>query len=142
MTQFVIVDEVPENIKQDEYVIEMPNFMAEIEQESDKAPRNKLTAVSHLRSLAGVIGHNYDENFSPWSHIKANKFVGRKFETNEDLSKIVLEMFESQYPNIFPAYISVKIKKRPKGTSLIYFVGPEKFSQLFFNEGVDLRTAE
>ena len=34
MTQFVIVDEAPEKLSKDELVIQMPNFMAEIEQES------------------------------------------------------------------------------------------------------------
>ena len=139
MTQFVILDKAPEKLKKGELVIEMPNFMTEIEQESGKAPRNKLTAVNHLRAIAGVIGQNYDENFNPWSHVKPNKFVGREFKTNEDISKIVIEMFQAQYPTIFASAVSKKIKARPQGTGLVYFVGPENLSQLFFNEGLDLK---
>lgn len=137
MAKFVIVDKAPEQLRKDEYVIEQPTFIEQISENAGKAPRTKLTATNHLRNIAGSIGFKYDpEGLSAWT-IRPHLFEGRKFETNEDLSKIVVEMLENQYPKIFDAYLDHQIKNRPTGCKLIYYVGPFSRTASFSKNGID-----
>ncbi len=136
MAKFVVVDKAPEQLRKEEFVIEQPSFMEEIKENSTKAPRGGRTAPNHLRYIVGSIGQKYDPELTAWS-IRPHQFEGRAFASDEELSKIVVELLHLQYPAIFERYVAAKIKARPNGTKLIYYVGPFNSTAPFFQNGID-----
>lgn len=139
MTKFVVSSEVPENLPKDVYVIRYPNFAQEIEENKKREPRGGITAANHLRSIAGSIGARYDENLTAYS-VRPHLFEGRLYKDDSELSAVVVEMLESQYPAIFEKYLDYQIKNRPSNTKLVYYVGKPINTAPFFTNGLDSMT--
>lgn len=136
MVKYVLVKEAPNNLRDGEYLITMPDFLEEIRLSSARNNR-KTTSASQLRSIANLIAINYDKDFDVLRMLKAHDFEGIAFQDDEALSRIVLGMLEATRPEIFDKYIDHKIKTRPFGTKLIYFVGPHEKTTSFTLNGID-----
>ena len=145
MSKFVIVKDKPEELKKGEYVIDTPSFVEEIQQHKTKAPKNGLTGAYHLRVIADSIAQNYDpENMTGFS-VKVHKFEGRPYASDEELNSIVVEMLRESCPNVFLKYVDKKIRTRPHGTSLVYYVDSDVKGayDLFYRYGLsDARDVE
>lgn len=139
MSKFVVVDKVPENKPEGTYVVTMPDFITEIRSAAHRAnDRKRLTASGHLRTIAQNIANAYDPEFNVLATLIVRTFEGREYDSDESLSKIVIELLERDYPVIFEKYLDKKIKDRPFGTKLIYFVGPLSRSGVFTRNGLDM----
>jgi hypothetical protein len=136
-TKFVVVKEEPKDISKDSMVIKTPDFLEEIKANKQREPRGGYTSPTHLRYIAGSIGARYDQELGAYT-IKPHLFEGRKYNSDEDLSKIVVEMLRAQYPKVFQSYIDYKIKSRSAATKLIYFVGDHKETKPFLANGLSL----
>ena len=136
-TKFVVVKEEPKDLPKGAYVIKTPDFMEEILANKSREPRGNFTSPTHLRYIVGSIGAKYDQELSAYT-IRPHLYEGRKYESDQELSAIVVEMLKSQYPKIFDSYIDYKIKSRPSNTSIIYFVGDFKETKSFLANGLDL----
>ncbi len=137
MSKFIRVSEAPATLQKGEYVIEMPTFLEEVNDPRIRKPANRKTAIHMLRAISELIGSKYDPTFNTYHTIRMAYYVDRPFATSEDLSKIVVEMFEKEYPQIFYSYIDYKIKNRPPSTKLVYFVGTHEYSKVFLSNGLD-----
>ena len=138
MTKFVVTKNVPENLSKDCYVIRYPDFMEEILANKRREPRGNITANAHLRFITGTIAEKYD----PTNHlgaaiIRPHLFEGRTYSNDEELSKIIVEMLESQYHSIFEKYLAYKVKHRPMNVKVIYWTGPYQMTTPFFQHGLD-----
>lgn len=136
MAKFVVVKNKPKDLKKGEHVIERADFLPEIRQNSKNAARGGLTGVNHLRSIVGTIGKEYDPELTAYS-IKPYLYEGRAYSSEEELSGIVVAMLREQYPKIFDRYLDKKIKERPFGTKLIYYVGDFLETGAFNLNGID-----
>ena len=136
-TKFVVVKEEPKDLSKDSLVIKSPDFIEEIKANKQREPRGGHTSPTHLRYIVGSIGARYDQELGAYT-IKPHLFEGRKYNSDEDLSKIVVEMLRAQYPKVFQSYLDYKIKSRPVSTKLIYFVGDHKETKPFFTNGLSL----
>lgn len=142
MSKFVLVNEAPEKLNDNELVITEPNFLDEIKiaknQPRPMANGKHLTSLAHLRSIGGIIGELYDqEGFNPYSTIPYNHFVGIEYTNNEELSEVILKMFSKFYPKMLLKVLDKQIKSRPQGTELIYFVGSKNLAEAFFANGIN-----
>lgn len=135
-TKFVAVKEAPAELPKGTYVIEYPNFLEEIAANKGREPRGIITAATHLRYIVGTIGERYDPELSAYT-VKPHLFEGRIYNNDQELSKIVVEMLQQQYPKVFEKYLDYKIRNRPTNTKLIYYVGDFISSTPFFTNGVD-----
>lgn len=136
MTKFVVVDSAPETLEKDTIVINQPNFLEQIAGNKNKAPRNNLTAVNHLREILQSIGVKYDEELNAM-RIPLVSYVGVPFKSNEELSAILVKILKAHYPAVFEKVLEYELKHRPLGTKLIYYVGHFKGTTAFFKAGVD-----
>lgn len=137
MSKFKIVQDAPESVQKDEYVIDRPSFIEEIQAHASKQPKNGLTGAYHLRNITDSIAQNYDpENMTAFS-VKVHLFEGRPYSSDKELNKIVVEMLDMCCPGVFAKYLEKKIKTRPKGTKLVYYVdfGVENAEELFYKNG-------
>lgn len=138
MAKFVTVKEAPEELRKDEHVISMPDFLDEIRLASARNTNKKgQLSPSFLRSIANMIAISYDKEFDPLRQLKAHDYDGVGYENEQELSEIVISALERDYPAIFDRYLEHKIKNRPFGTKLIYFVGPHNKSSVFYANGID-----
>lgn len=136
MAKFVVVKEAPPELRKDEYVIEQPNFMAEVDETRGRRPHNGLMGSSYLRTLTGLIGEKYDNTLTSWN-IRPHLYEARPFKTDEDVSAIIVDLLKTQHPSVFEGYINTKIKSRPLGTKVIYYVGDFTNTKPFFDNGID-----
>jgi hypothetical protein len=137
MAKFVIVDSVPNKIEEDSLVVAMPNFLEEIRQNHGKRPRINATAINHLRAILFTIGQKYDQNFNSYTDINLSNFEGRPYNTDEQLSEIVLEIINKQRPSLVDNYVKTALSRRSRNTSTVYFVGPKEKANLFIEAGLD-----
>lgn len=140
--KFVCVKEAPEELRKHEYTIDMPDFLEEVKSNQNHKGTTNVTRNKHLRSLVSAIGFAYgDETFNPY-HVKIAPYEGLAFKDNEDLSKILIRLFNKEYPSIFNSYITKKIKERPVETKVIYFTGDFMQSRAFTEAGFELIKAK
>ena len=127
MAKFVKVKEAPAEVNKDEYVIDKPNFMAEIEKQTRKAPRGNLVSKFHLRLIVDTIGQNYDPEMTGWV-IKTHNYEGRPYADNAALNDIVVEAVAASYPKLFDKYLENKVRNRPAGLNTVYLVESKLYS--------------
>lgn len=136
MSKFVVVTEAPTELRKGEYVIERPTFMAEVEATRGRRPHNGLMGSSYLRTVVGLIGEKYDPTLTSWN-IRPHLYEARPFATDGDVSAMVVDLLKSQHPTVFDGYLNTKIKQRPVGTKVIYYVGNFTETKPFFDNGID-----
>lgn len=138
MAKFVNVKEAPEALRDGEYLVNMPTFIEEIKKSNARTTtKPRLITANNLRAIAGLIASAYDHDFDPFRNLHPHAYEGREYSTPEDVSAIVLEMLDKDYPLIFDKYLDHQIKKRPFGTKLIYFTGPHNKTAVFYSNGID-----
>lgn len=140
MSKFVVVNEAPQNLSENEHVIYEPNFLDEIKNAdkfTSKLGKSKVTTVNHLKSIMENIRINYDpEGFDVIGGIPYSKYEGLPYESHEDLSEVVVKILKKHKPEIINKCLDKKIKSRPESTELVYFVGSEDKTQPFIANGV------
>jgi hypothetical protein len=120
--KFKVVSKAPAKLKKGEVVIEAPTFLAEIEANKLKKPKFNHTAVNHLRYITDSIAMNYDpQGMSAWS-VKPHLFEGRQYNSDEELSAIVIEMLKLCCPKVFGKYVEKQLATLPSDTTMIYMI--------------------
>lgn len=121
MIKFVIVDKAPDEVSEGEFVLSKPKFLEEIKANASKAGKNKLTGSTQLRYIVDSIGMKYDPSgTNAWS-VKTHLFEGRAYSSDEELSKIIVEMLEQCHPSVFKKYVEFTLDHLPTGTDKIFF---------------------
>jgi hypothetical protein len=137
MAKFTVVKQAPETVGKGEIVLTQANFLEQIEQNARKAPKHGQTAVHHLREILNSIAEKYDHDMNPMG-IKVFNYVGLAFNTNEDLSSIIVRLLKNEYPVIFDKVLAHQLKGRPINTKLVYYVGDFSSTKPFYEAGLDL----
>lgn len=138
MSKFKVVKEAPAELSKGEYLIDTPSFLPQIALHASKRPRNGLTGSHYIRMVVDSIAQAYDpENMTAYS-VKAHNYEGRPFSTDEEMNDIVLEMLRNDYPAVFAKYLDTKIRTRPSGTTLVFYVdsGIKGQYELFYKNGL------
>jgi hypothetical protein len=144
MSKFVIVKEAPAELKKGEYLIDKVSFLPQIVQHKAKAPRNNLTGLYHMRMIVDSIGLAYDPDNMTAYAIKAHKYEGLPYSNDEELNTILVNALQQDYPAVFPKYLEVKVRNRPKGTEKIIYVDsniPGQY-EIFYRNGLAEEKAE
>lgn len=136
MAKFVVVSKAPEKLEKGEIVINQPNFIEQIEANKQKAPRNHLTAVNHLREILQSVGVKYDAELNAM-RIKLVNYIGLPFKDNSDLSTIVVKILKNEHPGVFQKVLEYDLGHRPSHTKLVYYVGDSAYCEPFFKAGLD-----
>jgi hypothetical protein len=98
-------------------------FVDEVKACSNKKPVSDLLALNYIRNLAEEVGKKYDKTFNVYRHVVPSDYVGIRCETDEQIAKVVEEMFLASYPQIFDKYVEFHLRKRPMSVRVIYAVG-------------------
>jgi hypothetical protein len=137
MAKFVVVKQAPERLEKGEMVISPPDFMDQVVANIKKAPKYKQTAINHLREVLSSIAEKYDQEMNVFK-VRLLNYQGLAFNTNEDISAIVVKILRNEYPIIFDRYLAYQLKNRPMNTKLVYFVGDLNSSKPFYDAGLDM----
>lgn len=140
MSKFVVVDEAPKELKDNEHVISEPNFLEEIKganKFTSKIAGQSVTTVNHLKSIMENIRIAYDpEGFDVLGGIPYSKYEGLPYNDDKELSKVVVNILSKHKPDVITKCLDKKIKSRPENTELVYFVGSEDQTKPFIQNGV------
>jgi hypothetical protein len=121
MSVYTVVGETPKNLTATDFVIEKPTFLEEIAKSKVKRGVNKLTTAPSLRDIFMAITDKYDNTVNPY-HLKLSKYEGIKFEKDEDLIPLIYRIISDNKLDLVEAAVDLKIKTRPLGTEVIYYV--------------------
>lgn len=138
MSRYVLVDKAPKELDKDCIVIDKPSFIEEIRQCVKKKPRTGTMTTNYLREIISTIGLKYaKEGFNPLTDVVVAPYKGIPCETEEKIHDIVVKAFAKDYPEIFDDFVDAKLKSRPHGTKLIYFLGDHLHTSMFHLNGID-----
>ncbi len=135
MAKVVVVKKAPKDVKPGEMILAMPTFIEQVQECQKMLGKGNLTSVNNLRTVVSTIGSKYDQDFSPLASVNLSKFQGREYNSLEQFSEIVAEIFERQYPQMIDKYIEFHLKNRSSTVDTVYFVGPEEKVKVFQNFG-------
>lgn len=138
MSKFVVVKEAPKDLKKGEYLIDKPSFVPQIHLHASKKPRNGLTGSHYIRMVMDSIAQAYDPEGMTAYSVKAHKYEGLKFETDEDFNEIIVKALTEDCPSVFPKYLEVKVRARPTGTTTVIYVDSNIQGQyeIFYRNGL------
>ena len=137
MAKFVVVKQAPEILERGEIVLSQPDFMEQVVANIKKAPKFKQTAINHLREVLTSIAEKYDHDMNVFK-IRLLNYQGLAFNSNEDMSAIVVNILKNEYPIIFDKYLEHQLKNRPMTTKLVYYVGDLNTTKPFYDAGLDM----
>lgn len=136
--RFCYVKRPPETLGKDEYFIDKPNFMLEIDMCKSKKSRSGLMTANYLRELIQLIGSKYiGLDFNAMTLINATNYIGISCTTEEEIHATIIKLFNDQLPQVLTAYVEYFIKRRPLGTKLIYFIGGPGQAEAFMTMGCE-----
>lgn len=143
MSKFVITQSPPENLEKNEYVIGRPDFSEFIAASRNKKPKSNVMTVNYFRELISAIGQRYlGENFDAMTAINASRYVGSPCDSEEKVHEVLVKAFETQCPQLLLAFVHDSFKRRPRGTSLIYYTGNPRFSTKLVELGLEQVSAK
>lgn len=125
MSRFVVVKEAPKELAEGEFLIDKPSFVEQIALHKAKRPRHGLTGSHYIRMVMDSIAQAYDpENMTAYS-IKAHKYEGIPFSTDEEFNDIIVNALRQDCPSVFPKYLEKRVRSRPEGTELVIYVNSD-----------------
>jgi len=141
MAKLVLVTEAPTTLGKDEFLINAPDFAAEIAASNFKASGRKLTSQMHLKQIVTLIANKYDNDAelqSALNKIAYSHYTGLPYETDADVAEIVNRILVKYCPVMLDRAVEHSIKTRPAGAKTIFFNGPKTFVPVFFRNGIPL----
>ena len=136
MAVFTIVKKKPESLASKAYVIDRPNFDAEIKKCDHKKPRSNMASINYLRELVASIGAEYYGATFDTFKIPVSRYKGMPTETNEQIHELVVKMMANPYPDLNDKYVEKHIIARPNETQVIYFLGELSDTTSFKRHGI------
>jgi len=139
MATFTRVDEAPEKLNKNEFVINKPNFKEELDQTRKRRGTSGLTTASSLRDIFMAITDKYDKTLNPYG-LKLTKYAGRAYSSDEDLVAIIYEIINAFNLDLINAAVDYSIKNRPAYTDTIYYVSKDDLlgSSAFLKNGINM----
>ena len=144
MSKFVVVKQAPKELKKGEYLIDKPSFVKQIALHQSKKPRNGLTGSHYIRMVMDSIAQAYDpENMTAYS-VKAHKYEGIKFSSDEEFNDIIVRALTEDCPSVFPKYLEAQVRARPAGTEKVIYVDSDIKGQyeVFYKNGLSEEVVE
>ena len=132
----VVLTSSKSNPKKDEMVINMPDFLNEIKASHRKASGKQVTSVHHLREIVTLIAEKYDKDFNFYAKIPYSNYEGLSYQNDDDISKILVNIFNRHCPDLLTKAVEHQVKGRPTNVKTIYFTGPESYLKVFFDNGI------
>lgn len=140
--QYILVDSAPEKLKDNEMVVYKPTFVEQISQSKLRRGVKKLTTANALRDALMLITDVYDNTVNPY-RISLNEYEGLAYETDEDLSKIILKILNDNSIDLVTKAVDYHLKKRDLKVDTIYYVSDDlEGSAAFMMNGFNLKSGQ
>ena len=118
---YILVDKAPEKVKDNEMVLVKPTFLEQIAKSKLRRGKSQLTTVNALRDALMLITDVYDNTINPY-RINLSAYEGLAYETDEDLSKIVLKILTDSGNDFITKAVDFHLKKRDSKVNTVYYV--------------------
>lgn len=140
--EYILVDEAPKALKENEMVILKPTFVEQIAKSKLRRGIKKLTTANALRDALMLITDKYDNTVNPY-RINLSAYEGLEYKTDQDLSKIVLKILSDQNVDLITKAIDFELKNRDLKVDTVYYVSNDlEGSTAFTVNGFGLKGAK
>jgi hypothetical protein len=135
---FTVVKNAPTELEKDEYIINAPSFMEEVQSCRLKRPRSGIMTANYIREILQAIGSKYiGHDFSAATDINISNFINSPCENEEQAHASIMRILKQQYPQMLDAYIRYQLKQRPFGTRFVYYLGCNDQTGAFLELGFE-----
>ena len=124
MAVFKRIDKAPEKLKDNECVINKPDFQEFITQTRKRRGTSGLTTASNLRDIFMAITDKYDHTINPYQ-LKLSKYEGRAYDNDDGIRLVIFKIIADFDLNLLEKAVEFEIKNRPLETELIYYVSDD-----------------
>ena len=124
MATFKRVDKAPEELKENECVINKPDFQEFIAATRKRRGTSGLTTASNLRDIFMAITDKYDHEVNPYQ-LKLSKYEGIAYEDEKGIEKVLFRVIKDFDLSLVDKAIEFEIKNRKPNTDLIYYVSDD-----------------
>lgn len=137
--RYTRVDEAPEKLSSFEAIVQYPSFQEEIEKTKSRSGKTKLTTANYLRSIFVEIGFNHDESFNAYSSVKVASHLGRRYESDKDISDMLSEILVRDCPEVIEKRITDQLSQISRDIKIVYFVSKDLIgSRAFTRQGIEM----
>ncbi len=143
---YIRVDKAPEKLKDNEMVVEKPDFMEEVKATRKRRGVNKIVTITSLRDTLMVITDKYDNTINPY-HLVLIRYNNLVYDGDIGFSKIIQRVIKDLDLSLVEKAIEFKLLKRNPKVDTIFYVsddidGSEAFVKLGFHmkEGKKIKT--
>lgn len=138
---YIRVDEAPEKLKDNEMVIEKPNFMEHITANKAKRGVNSVATIRNIRDTLMAITNEYDQSINPY-HLKLQKYDNLVYEGDAGYSDIILRVIRDNNLPLIDRAVEKKLKERNPKIDTVYYVSPDiEGSAAFVSLGFSMKDA-
>lgn len=138
---YIRIDEAPEKLKDNEMVIEKPNFMDHIVANKAKRGVNSVATIRNIRDTLMAITSEYDQTINPY-HLKLQKYDNLVYEGDAGYSEIILKVIRDNNLSLIDKAIEKELKRRNPKVDTVYYVSPDiEGSAAFIGLGFSMKEA-
>ena len=140
--EYQVVKQAPKTLEANELVINKPTFLEEIGKSKLRRGVSKLTTANALRDALMLITDKYDQSINPY-RLNLNAYEGLAYETDEDLSNIIVKLLAANNVDLVTKAVDFEIKARNKGVNTVYYVSDDLTgTSAFLDNGFSLKGAK
>ena len=141
MMEYILVDEAPDNLKDNEMVLVKPNFIEQIDASKLRRGVKKLTTTNALRDALMLITDKYDNTINPY-RINLSAYEGLAYENSQDLSKIIIKILNDSGIDLVTKAVDYYLKNRNLKVTTVYYVSNDlEGSAAFIANGFSLKNS-
>jgi hypothetical protein len=137
MSKFVVVSKAPGQLGKDEVVIVRPDFVEQVVSAGKKGGPRNHTTTNQLRDILTAIQSKYEVEINI-NKIPLSRYEGLAYVSDAELSRIVVDLLNTERLSVFEGVLEYNIKHRPHGTKLVYYIGNHNETMPFFKHGIDM----
>lgn len=140
--EYIRVDEAPEKLKNNEMVINKPDFLEEVKATRGKRGVKNIVTIRNLRDTFMVITDKYDNTINPY-RLKLQKYDNLTYEGDKGYSDIVLKVIKDNNLNLLNKAVEQQLLKRDPKVDTVYYVSPDiEGSTAFISLGFSMKSGK
>jgi len=139
---YIRVDKAPEKLKNNEMVINKPDFLKEVSSTKGKRGVDKIATIRNIRDTLMVITAKYDETINPY-HLKLQKYDNLLYKDDKGYAEIILRVIKDNNLNLLDKVIEKQLLARSPMVDTIYYVSPDiEGSTAFISLGFSMKNSK
>jgi hypothetical protein len=121
---YILVSEVPENLKSNEMVIHKPTFLEEVVATRQKRGIDKVASIRSIRDMIATLASKYDNTVNPF-RVNLTKYDNIPYSSDNEFANIIMRVIVENNLPFVEKSIEQQVQNRRLGIDTIYYVSDD-----------------